>query len=102
MIRWQPRAALVLVLFALLVPMLAGCVVHRHRLGNGPAGAGEQTLRQYYIFFGWLRLNDVDTQRVTADLSSYAIETEFSLVDILLAPILLPLTMTSRTITVYR
>ena len=102
MIRRPPRTALLFVVLAAALALLPACVVHRHRVGNGPIGAAEETRRQFYIFFGWLRLNDVDTQRIVADASSYDIETEFSLVDVLLAPLLLPLTVTSRTVTVYR
>jgi hypothetical protein len=100
--RWHPHAALRRIVLATLVPLLAGCVVHHHRVGNGPAGTGEQTTRQYYILFGWLRLNDVDTQRFAADLSSYSIETSFSFTDLLLTPLLLPFTVTSRTITIHK
>jgi hypothetical protein len=37
---------------------------------------------------------------MAADLTSYSIETQFSFVDMLLAPFLLPLTFTTRTVIV--
>ena len=86
---------------ALALVLLTACQVHSHRIGGGATGSGEESARQFYILFGWLPLNDVDTQRMTADLSSYEIRTEFSAIDLLLTPLLL-LTVTSRTVTVYR
>lgn len=57
-------------------------------------------MRQFYMFFGFLRLNQVEPQRYTANLSSYDIVTEFSFIDLVLSPLLLPLTVTSRTVVV--
>jgi len=80
--------------------LLGGCVSHEHVVGLGPTGLSEASARQYYLLFGLVRLNEVNVQRMATDLTSYTVGTEFSLVDLLLAPVLLPLTMTSRTVTV--
>ena len=63
---------------------------------------GETSDRQYFFLFGWVKLNDVNTQRMTEDLASYEIETRFGWVDLALSPLLLPLSVTSRTVTVAR
>ncbi len=81
---------------------LVGCEVHTHRIGGGATGAGAESTRQFYVLFGWLPLNDVDVQGTTGDLVSYEIRTETSAIDLLLTPLLLPLTVTSRTVTVYK
>ena len=95
----RPRVALVSIL---LLAMLTGCQVHTHRVGAGPTGVGEESARQYYILFGLLQLNEVNVQRMASDLTGYDIETEFSWLDFFLMPVFLPLTITSRTVTVYR
>jgi len=87
-------AACLMLLFA------TSCVHHRHSVGLGATGTGVQASRQYYILFGLVSTNDVSAQRMADGLTSYTIETEYSLIDILLQPLLLPLTMTSRTVTV--
>ena len=46
------------------------------------------------------RQRDADTQRLAPELTSYAVHTRIAFVDLLLAPLLLPLTATSRTVTV--
>jgi hypothetical protein len=78
----------------------AGCTSHYHSIGLGPTGSAEQSERQYYFLFGLIRINEVDPGRMAADLTSYSIETEFSFTDLLLSPLLIPLTVTSRTVTV--
>jgi hypothetical protein len=100
--RDRSRRVLWPTLAVLLLMALGSCSVHRHRVGAGPSGIGSETRRQFYVFFGWLPLNDCDTQRITADMSSYEIVTEWSFTDFLLAPLLLPFTCTSRTVTVYK
>ena len=51
----------------------------RHIIGLGPTGLGEVSARQYYILFGLVQFNEVDTQRMAGDLTSYTIESEISL-----------------------
>ena len=78
------------------------CYVNTHRIGSGPTGEGEESARQFYIFFGALQLNDVNVQSMAADLSSYEITTKRSFTDYLLFPILGWFTITSRTVIVRR
>ncbi len=79
-----------------------GCVTHEHRIGLGPTGAGAEHGRQYYLFFGLMQLNDVDVQRMASDLNSYSVETRFGWTDLILSPFLLPLSITTRSVTVRR
>lgn len=81
---------------------LGACSIHTHTVGLGPNGVGSESARQFYLFFGLLRLNEVDSQRMAQDLTSYRIVTEWSIIDILISPVLLPFTVTSRTVTVER
>lgn len=87
-----------------LLPLIAlfapGCMVHTHVVGLGATGAGEQQARQYYWLFGYVRVNEVDAQRLAPDLTSYEIESKFGFVDLLIAPFLLPFAATSRTVVV--
>lgn len=85
---------------ALFVIPSAGCVSHQHTVGLGATGTGEVQQRQYYALFGLVQVNEVDTQRLAGDLTSYTVDTRFGFIDLLLAPFLLPLTASSRTITV--
>ena len=84
----------------LLLSLVASCVSHRHSVGLGATGTGEQQVRQYYILFGFFTANELSAQRLADGLTSYEIETKYGFWDLLLQPLLLPLTMTSRTLTV--
>ena len=79
---------------------LSSCLVHQHRVGGGPNGIGSATTRQYYLFFGLYRINEADSQRLTKDMTSYEVVTEFSFSDFLITALLSPLTVTSRSVTV--
>ena len=92
-----------LLALAFLLLLLPACSVHTHRMGGGATGsAPPESMRQYYIFFGLLQLNEVNEQRFVGDLSSYDVRTEYGWTDIFLTPLLLPLTVTTRTVTIYR
>lgn len=91
------RWVLALVL-ALLCP--SACFVHEHRVGIGAVGVGQATARQYYLFFGLIRLNDVDAQRLALDKTSFSVRTRFGFWDFVLAPLFAPFTVASRTVTV--
>jgi hypothetical protein len=93
-------------LFTVLVLALTlaagGCSFHHHRVGAGPQGLGEVSARQFYCLFGLFRLNEVNSQSLAGDRTAYEVVTEKGVVDWLLFPFLLPLTVTTRTVTVYR
>jgi hypothetical protein len=79
---------------------LGGCSIHEHTVGLGPNGIDEVSGRQYYLLFGLLRLNEVDSQRMAGNLTSYRVTTSWSFTDILLSPFLIFLTVSTRTVTV--
>lgn len=83
-----------------LIAPSTSCSVHEHRVGLGPTGQGEESKRAFYLFFGLFRLNEVDSQRMASGATSYAVRTERSFLDYVLAPLMLPFTITSRTVTV--
>lgn len=80
--------------------LTGGCATHHHSIGLGATGTGARVERQFYLLFGFIAVNEVDAQRMAGDLTSYTIETRYGVLDILLAPFLLPLTATSRTVIV--
>ena len=73
-------------------------------------GVKAETMHQYYIFFGLIRLNEVDIQRVVGDYTSYDVDIGFayrdgfwtwdSLGDFMISMLFLPLTVTRQAVTV--
>jgi len=93
---------LALVTLVLVLPLATSCKTHRHRIAGGATGIGQQSERQWYWLFGLAQINEVNVQRMVPDLTSYDIETSQTFVDFLLAPLLFPFTLATRTVTVYR
>lgn len=87
-------------LFALCCMPAVGCMAHKHVVGLGPTGLGEVSKRQWYFFFGLVNLTEVNVQNMAGNLTGYTVETEQSFTDLLLLPLLLPLTVSTRTVTV--
>ena len=100
--RRRSRAARALAPLLGAALLLPSCTVHEHTVGLGPNSLGETSVRQFYLFWGLFRLNDVDPERLAGDSTSYRIRTETAFTDFLLAPLLYPLLTSSRTVTVYR
>lgn len=92
----QARGAAALLLSLTL--FLPGCLVHEHQVGHGSSNIDQATMRQYYLFFGLVRLNEVNVQRELADKTSYVIDSGFRFWDFVLAPFLAPFTITTRTV----
>ena len=89
-----------MVLAAASVAGTAGCVTHTHNVGLGATGSEVRVERQFYWLFGFVQFNEVDARRMAGNLTSYSVETSYGLTDLLLAPLLLPLLSTSRTVVV--
>jgi len=104
--RGAVRVALVMLLFAL--PTLTSCHVTTLRVGMGSNGISQESMQQYYLFFGLVRLNEVDIQRVVGEYTSYDVEVGFSyrdgfwqsIGDFMVSMLFLPLTVTRQTVTV--
>jgi len=88
------------VVFALVAVLGTGCMAHVHTVGLGATSGEIETSRQYYWLFGFIDINEVDTERMAGDLTSYSVETSYGFVDFVLMPLLLPLLATSRTVVV--
>jgi hypothetical protein len=83
-----------------LVAVLAGCAVHVHKIGTGPAGTDVAQLRQWYILWGLVPLNVVDTATMAGTIPNYEIRTEYTPLDFVMNLFTGIVTINSRTVTV--
>lgn len=67
-----------------VVVLLAGCATHVHVVGNGPQTGEEITERQWYVLWGLVEMNTVDTNHIAADAEDYQIATEATFIDMLI------------------
>jgi len=79
------------------------CYAHTHVIGTGPSTGVSYSERQYFILWGLIPLNDVNSKMMVDGAENYAIETQQSGADVLItfgANIIIPTTISSRTVTV--
>jgi hypothetical protein len=91
-----------LVCFILLLAMLGtiGCYTQNFIVGSGPKGNTVVAERQWYILFGLVPLNTVDTQKMAGGATNYKIMTQQSIVDVVINIFTGIVTVASRTVEV--
>ena len=79
---------------------LIGCSTHIHTVGSGPQTGQVETARQWYILFGLIPLNTVDTGSMAGGAANYEIKTSQEALDIIIGIPATYITVKSRTVTV--
>jgi len=79
---------------------MVGCAAHTHVVGNGAQGNEVTQQRQWYILWGLVPLNTVETYVIAAGANDYTIKTERSFLDIVMNIFTGIITVQSRTVTV--
>mgnify|MGYP001194862986 FL=1 len=93
--------------------LFISCATHVHTIGNGAQTGEKITARQFYLFYGLIPLNSVDTNNMAGFdqvgnfNTNYEIKTQWSLIDAGLAIALgsftyglAPIVIQSRTVTI--
>ena len=83
--------------------LIVGCSTHVHTVGAGPQTGVSNTARQYYLLYGLIPLNSVDTGGMAGDAGSYEIQTQVGPVDVVIgltSAITIAGLVSSRTVTV--
>ena len=63
------------------VVAIIGCATHVHKIGNGPQMGAETTQRQWYVLWGLVPINDVNTETMAGGVTDYEIKTQVTFVD---------------------
>ncbi len=87
-------------LVALSLLWLIGCAGHVHTIGSGPAGHTQIEARQWYVIWGLIPINDVDSTQMVGDAADYKIKTEMNALDVIISWIGSFVTVMCRTVTV--
>lgn len=85
-----------------LVLTLSGCFSLSHQVGRGAQGGSETEKRQWYALWGLVPLGEIDSQRMAGGATDYTVESEQTIVDILLNLITGIVTINSQTVTVLK
>lgn len=86
-------AVVALLLFAV------GCSTHIHTVGNGAQTHQTESARQWFILFGLIPLNTVDTNAMAGNATDYEIKTQLAPIDIIIGIPASYITVSSRTVT---
>ena len=88
----------------LIVGMLfvIGCAAHTHVVGKGAQGTDTMEARQWYVLWGLVPINDVDTNTMAAGATDYEIMTSITVVDFIINAIGSYITVNARTVTVQK
>ncbi len=88
--------------FMLPVGIMLNCATHIHTIGKGPAEGIRTEIRQWYVLWGLVPINRVDTRKMAENAKDYQIKTQASLVDVIINAFTTNVSVTSRTVTVIR
>lgn len=90
------------VLFVVVVLFFAGCVTNEHMVGSGPQGTEVVEAQQWYVLWGLVPLNDVDTNEMAAGSEDYLITTQQDVLDIVINMFANVATVQTRSVNVTR
>ena len=63
---------------------LIGCSTHYHTVGTGPQTGVSNTARQFYLLYGLIPLNSVDTGAMAGGAANYEIQTQVGPMDVVI------------------
>ena len=90
-------SAIVLILGVLL---LMGCAAHVHKVGNGAQGNDMMIARQWYVLYGLVPINEVDTNVMAGAATDYEIMTLHTGLDVIINIFTGAVSVTSRSVVV--
>jgi hypothetical protein len=90
-------SAIVLILGVLL---LMGCAAHVHKVGNGAQGNDMMIARQWYVLYGLVPINEVDTNAMAGAATDYEIMTQHTGLDVIINIFTGAVSVTSRSVVV--
>lgn len=69
---------------AMIVASLSSCMTTEHMVGQGPQGPQTTEARQWYILWGLVPLNDVNSKTMASGKEDYKITTQYTALDVVL------------------
>ena len=63
---------------------LIGCSTHYHTVGTGPQTGVSNTARQFYLLYGLIPINSVDTGAMAGGAANYEIQTQVGPMDVVI------------------
>jgi len=89
-----------LIVVMAIIAITFGCSAHIHTVGNGGSGGPKVEQRQWYVLWGLVPLNNIDSQAMAAGAQDYTVKTQQSALDVIINIFTSAVTVYSRTVTV--
>lgn len=89
-------------MLALIVILFSSCYTLTHTVGSGGSGGEKVEKRAWYILFGLVPLNTVESKAMAGDANNYTVTTSHTVVDVLLNIITGFVTIGSQTVSVQK
>lgn len=87
-------------LMGLVLLSMIACSTNIHKIGNGAQTLNSKTARQWYVLFGLVPINEVDTNEMAANAQNYEIKTEQTFVDGIITAFTSMVSVSCRSVTV--
>lgn len=81
---------------------LQGCYTMKHTVGDGAKTNIVEEQRQWYVLWGLVPINTVDSKEMARGAKDYTITTEMTALDFLINIFTTYVTIVSRTVSVHR
>jgi len=94
------KIIIVSLLVAALCFSVIGCYTLQHQVGNGAQGSTTVSARQWYILWGLVPINTVDSQAMAAGATNYDVKSQMSFVDVVIGIFTGSVTVYCQTVTV--
>ncbi len=86
----------------LMAVAFTSCMTLTHTVGNGAQTGVEVTAKQWYVLWGLVPLNDVDSKAMAAGASDYTIKSQTTFVDAIISSFTSIVTVNVQTVKVKR
>ncbi len=89
-----------MVLVFLMLFIMVGCMANISKVGTGAQGSEMLQERQWYVLWGLVPINNVDSNAMAAGAENYTLKTEQSALDVIINIFTSYVSVVSRTVTV--
>ncbi len=89
-----------IIAIAIILCFLTGCAAHIHKVGQGAQGAQKAEQRQWFVLWGLVPINEVNTNQMAEGATDYTIKTEQAALDVIINIFTAYISVVSRTVTV--
>ena len=94
------KKSVMLTVSVIILLSFIACSTHVHTIGRGPQTGQRVEARQWYILWGLVPINSVDSHQLAAGATDYEIKTEQNVLDVIINFFTSAVTVYSRTVTV--